>query len=67
MQKTLTIHYEERRLDELDARDVELIHSAQEALATAHNPYSHFYVGAALRLADGTIVLGSNQENIAYP
>ena len=30
-------------------------------------PYSHFAVGAAALLENGTIVTGSNQENAAYP
>ena len=30
-------------------------------------PYSHFQVGAAVLLANGEIVMGSNQENAAYP
>ena len=30
-------------------------------------PYSHFSVGAAARLENGTVVTGTNQENAAYP
>ncbi len=67
MDKTQTIHYQEYTLAELDARDRALIEAAVEAADTAYAPYSNFHVGAALRLADGTIVKGSNQENIAYP
>jgi len=33
----------------------------------AYAPYSKFRVGAALLLDNGEIVLGSNQENAAYP
>lgn len=33
----------------------------------AYAPYSMFRVGAALLLDNGNIVLGSNQENAAYP
>jgi cytidine deaminase len=33
----------------------------------AYAPYSEFKVGASLLLEDGEVVLGSNQENIAYP
>ena len=33
----------------------------------AYAPYSKFRVGAALLLDNGIIVLGSNQENAAYP
>jgi cytidine deaminase len=33
----------------------------------AYAPYSNFRVGAALLLDNGKIILGSNQENAAYP
>ena len=33
----------------------------------AYAPYSQFRVGAALLLDNGKIILGSNQENAAYP
>jgi cytidine deaminase len=42
----------------------------QEAIAirkTAYAPYSNFQVGAAILLENKSIVLGSNQENAAYP
>ena len=38
-----------------------------EALNGSYAPYSHFNVGAAVRLEDGTVVKGANQENAAYP
>lgn len=41
--------------------------AAQAATATSYAPYSHFHVGAALLLDDGTVFGGSNQENAAYP
>ena len=44
-----------------------LIEAAQEAALTAYVPYSNFPVGAALLLSDGSIVKGSNIENISYP
>ena len=43
-----------------------LIAAAREAAAHAHAPYSRFAVGAALLLADGTIVTGTNFENASY-
>lgn len=67
MNKSLTIDYQEFALNELSAADRALVDEAARAALTAHNPYSNFYVGAALLLADGTVVRGSNQENIAYP
>ena len=33
----------------------------------AYAPYSKFKVGAAILLDNGEVVLGSNQENAAYP
>ena len=53
--------------DELAGNDRELIEKAKEATRNSYAPYSKFCVGAAARLADGTIVTGSNQENAAFP
>lgn len=54
-------------LDELCADDQQLIQAAIEATQRSYAPYSKFSVGAAARLANGTIVTGTNQENAAYP
>lgn len=53
--------------EELPAPDRELVDRAKAATQTSYAPYSGFQVGAAARLADGTIVTGSNQENAAFP
>lgn len=53
--------------DELPAADQTLINMAKDATQRSYSPYSKFQVGAAARLSDGTIVTGSNQENVAYP
>ncbi len=52
---------------ELSDADQQLIERALEAGRNAYAPYSAFHVGAALMLEDGTIHIGSNQENVAYP
>ncbi|GGH17860.1 MULTISPECIES: cytidine deaminase [Pedobacter] len=54
-------------IDELTAKDRTLCQQAEQALATSYSPYSKFRVGTAIRLASGEIILGSNQENLAYP
>ena len=66
--KTLVIEYEEyQSAADLPESDRELLESAVEALSGSYAPYSHFNVGAAVRLDDGRIVKGANQENAAYP
>ena len=53
--------------DEFSEEDRQLIDAAREAATRGYAPYSRFNVGAAVRLIDGTIVTGNNQENAAYP
>jgi len=45
----------------------DLMTKAVTARKNAYAPYSKFKVGAALQLDNGEIILGSNQENAAYP
>ncbi len=54
-------------LEELSAEIQDLMNQAVEIRKKAYAPYSQFRVGAALLLDNGKIVLGSNQENAAYP
>jgi len=56
-----------KTLEELDSESKYVVHKAKEAAHLAHAPYSKFCVGAAIILDDGTIVVGANQENAAYP
>ncbi|MEJ5994473.1 cytidine deaminase [Pedobacter sp. Du54] len=66
--KNFTITYETfDRIEELSESDKMLCEKAKDALTTSHSPYSKFKVGTAILLADTQIVLGSNQENVAYP
>ena len=55
------------QMDELSAEDQELVRAAIGATANSYARYSNFNVGAALRLADGSITTGANQENAAFP
>ena len=50
----------------LPIADRQLLFRAKEATEEAYAPYSNFKVGAAVLLANGDIVTGSNQENAAY-
>ena len=44
-----------------------LMEKAITVRKNAYAPYSKFRVGAALMLDNNQIVVGSNQENAAYP
>ena len=55
------------QMEELSADDQELVKAAIGATANSYARYSNFNVGAALRLADGSITIGANQENAAFP
>ena len=54
-------------LNDLPTDIQSLMHQAIETRKNAYAPYSKFRVGAAILLDNGKIVLGSNQENAAYP
>ena len=54
-------------INELSDEDKNLMKVAVEATKTAYAPYSGFNVGAALLMEDGSIIIGNNQENAAYP
>ncbi len=54
-------------LSQLPEEIQSLMNEAVAIRKKAYAPYSHFRVGAALLLDNGKIVLGSNQENAAYP
>jgi homotetrameric cytidine deaminase len=45
----------------------ELLTAADAVMRTAYVPYSRFPVGAALRAPNGSVHVGSNVENAAYP
>ena len=64
----MDITYQEfSSLEEMQNDDRTLALAAIEAMKGAYAPYSNFFVGAAVRMDDGTIVTGANQENAAFP
>lgn len=63
---TLTIPVRQYLPGELPAEDQALVDAAKKATDDSYAPYSHFHVGAALLLADGSVVIGANQENAAF-
>ncbi|PVX46389.1 cytidine deaminase [Flavobacterium sp. 103] len=54
-------------IQELPLVDQNLMLKAIEVRQNAYAPYSKFRVGAAILLDNGEVVVGSNQENAAYP
>ncbi|XOV67918.1 MAG: cytidine deaminase [Fluviicola sp.] len=68
MEKELSFKYVQfEHWKELTDADQALVVAAQHVMEAAYAPYSKFRVGASLLLDDGTVVTGSNQENVAYP
>ncbi|WP_316840481.1 cytidine deaminase [Pedobacter gandavensis] len=67
-ERNFTISYQSfQGPEELNEQDRALCLKAVEALKTSYSPYSGFKVGTAVQLKGGSVVLGSNQENVAYP
>lgn len=52
---------------ELTKEDADLLIKARLVTKQAYAPYSNFHVGAAAKLVNGEIVIGTNQENASYP
>src|SRR5580698_1697092 len=44
----------------------DLLDQARQAAQNSYSPYSHFRVGAALKLTNGAVVTGTNVENVSY-
>jgi cytidine deaminase len=66
--KKYIINYEEFSSPaQMSQEDQEMVAAAVDAQKGSYSPYSHFQVGAALKLQDGTLIKGANQENAAYP
>lgn len=74
MSKTKTMHRkvyqifteEYEKLSDLSPADQKLILTARESSGNAYAPYSKFFVGAAVLLANGEVIKGNNQENADF-
>ena len=69
MKKQLSQGYYQHitNLESLDLADLELLKVAKNSLKHSYAPYSDFKVACAIRLDDGAIHIGTNQENASYP
>ncbi|MBE0679932.1 MAG: cytidine deaminase [Bacteroidales bacterium] len=65
--ETIISYLEYQGIDELTGADRKLVEEAVTAASGAYAPYSHFMVGAAILLDDGTVIRGANVENAAFP
>lgn len=66
-QVNITINIDFCSMDELARDERELVQMAIDATKNSYAKYSNFYVGAAVRLEDGQVFIGANQENAAFP
>ncbi len=65
--KDIICHIDVLKAEELSKEDFFLVEESKKATENSYSPYSQFAVGAALRLTDGTVFTGANQENVSYP
>lgn len=61
------IKIKECQMEELSETDRSIVALAIQATGFSYAPHSHFHVGACVKLADGTLIPGCNQENSAFP
>lgn len=66
-QLKLEIDYDLCSFEDLNEEEQMLVKRACDATHNSYARYSHFCVGAAVLLNDGTVVIGANQENAAFP
>ncbi len=66
-QLEIKIKYQHLRMDELSDEERRLVEAAIKATDNSYANYSHFNVGAAILLGDGSVVIGANQENAVFP
>lgn len=68
MKKEFRFQYEHfTSILEMNTEQIVAVQAAELASMDAYAPYSNFKVGAALLLTDGTMIIGNNQENKAFP
>lgn len=56
----------EYKPDELPQEYREIVDAAKAATQRSYAPYSKFHVGASIRLENGELISGANQENAAF-
>ena len=66
-ERTLKSTLRVAQFEELSADEQRVVEVAKQSTYNSYAPYSHFHVGAALLLKNGTIIPGCNQENAAFP
>ncbi|AWV98828.1 cytidine deaminase [Arcticibacterium luteifluviistationis] len=62
-----TVELKQLKFSSLDEDLQSFLRLSVNATEKSFAPYSEFYVGCAVELADGEIVLGANQENSSFP
>ncbi len=68
MKKSITLHFTEFENQDLLPSDWRhLLDCAKGATNHSFAPYSQYLVGCSLELESGEIILGYNQENVAFP
>lgn len=64
---SINVTFDQLELGELSEAEQALVNAAIKATEHSYAPYSKFNVGAAVALEDGSIMIGANQENAAFP
>ena len=67
IEKKITTTFIKSEFNVLTDIDKNLIRKAKSSLKSAYAPYSGFLVGASVLLENGEVVVGNNQENVAFP
>lgn len=62
-----TVELSQLVFSKLSEKEKAFLEEAKVGSKLSYAPYSKFYVGCAVSLADGEIVHGANQENSSFP